>query len=175
MRNDDGDSPAREEWEDCGFALHGDGGRLRARFDRDGVDRILSEIQGIQDTEKAGNTKQPDVQDGYWETLAETATGITKNGVRGRDVVPVNDVTLESLIPLALAKSKEVLQVRLDDNDPNFVRILSAQQAISVSILNTAIKADENRFRQRKNNILEDILTKIRQAEKPVLTLESVS
>jgi len=74
-----------------------------------------------------------------------------------------------------LAKSKEVLQVRLDDNDPNFVRILSAQQAISVSILNTAIKADENRFRQRKNNILEDILTKIRQAEKPVLTLESVS
>lgn len=172
MRNDDGNSPAGAGWEDSGFALHGDGGGLCSRIDGDGLDSILSEIQGVPHTEKARNPQQPHVQNRYWETLAETATGIAKDGVRSGAVVSVGEITLETLIPKAMRAIDEILDTPLNSDDPNFARLLSAKKDAAVATLNTATKTDENRFRQRKNNILEDLLTRIRLAEKAPLTIE---
>ena len=173
MRNDDGNSSAGAGWEDSGFALHGNGGGLCSRIDGNGLDSILSEIQSIPNPEKVGNPQQSHVQDGYWETLAETATGITKDGVRSGAVVSVGEITLETLIPKAMRAIDEILDTPLDQSDPNFARLLSAKKDAAVATLNTATKTDENRFRQRKNNILEDLLTRMRLAEKQSLVIEA--
>lgn len=82
-----------------------------------------------------------------------------------------NAVTLEDLINPALSVLKEVMEVPLDDNDPNFTRILSAKKDAAVSVVNAALKADENRFRQRKSNVLEDLLERMKKFETPTIEL----
>ena len=88
-------------------------------------------------------------------------------------MVSVGEITLETLIPKAMRAIDEILDTPLDQSDPNFARLLSAKKDAAVATLNTATKTDENRFRQRKNNILEDLLTRMRLAEKQSLVIEA--
>ncbi len=172
MRDDDGDSPTGAEWEDSGFALHGDGGGLRSCIDGDGLDGLFGEGKSVPNPEKTRNSKQPDVSNGYWETLAETATGIAKDGIRTGPLVSVGEITIETLIPKAMRAIDEILDTKLNEDDPNFARLLSAKKDAAVATLNTATKTDENRFRQRKNNVLEDLLIRVRLEEKAPLIIE---
>ncbi|MDE2097898.1 MAG: hypothetical protein KGL39_11665 [Patescibacteria group bacterium] len=62
--------------------------------------------------------------------------------------------------------------VELHQDDPNFARLLSAKKDAAVSVVNAVLKADENRFRQRKTDVLEKLLERIRQEEKPIVTID---
>lgn len=78
-------------------------------------------------------------------------------------------MTLEDLIPSALAVLQETMNVPLEINDPNFARVLSAKKDAAGIVMNTAIKADENRFRQKKTDILDALMARIAAADKPVV------
>jgi hypothetical protein len=173
MPNDDRDSPERTEWEDSGFAMHGDSGGLCDGSFGDRINSIVREKQSLPDLEKIRNSEQSDVPNGHWETFAQAATGTSSDGIRRGSLVPVGEtVTLEELINPALTVLKEVMGVELDDSDPNFARILSTKKDAAVSVVNAALKADENRFRQRKSNVLEELITRINKI-KPI-TIEAI-
>ena len=175
MRNDEGDSPTGKGWEDIGFTLHGNGGGLYPSDDRDRLDGILSEIQGLQDPEELENPEQSNVSNGYWETIAEATARPAKNGVRDGSLVPVDGgITLETLIPKAMRVADAILDMQLNQDDPNFARMLSAQKDMATAVFNTAQKADENQFKKRKSDVLEKLLAAIRK-EKPVITIEGTA
>ena len=59
----------------------------------------------------------------------------------------------------------KILDTDLDADDPNFARLLSAQKDAAVSVLNTAVKADENRFKNRSNKVIEELLERMRMVD----------
>ena len=172
MRNDDGRSPAGERWEDTGFTLHGDSWRLRTSDDRDILNNIFSEEKSLCNNEEVTSTEQPDVSDGYWEQIEKTITRTSSNGVRKRSDLPIEAITLDSLTPLALAAFKEILEAPLDLEDPNYSRLIATKNGAAVAVVNAVIKSDENSFKKRNNTVLENLLLRMKQAEKPVITIE---
>jgi hypothetical protein len=48
-----------------------------------------------------------------------------------------------------------------DPSDECYGRVLSARKDAAVSVLNTALKADENRFRVKKNDLLKNLFEKM--------------
>lgn len=45
--------------------------------------------------------------------------------------------------------------------DPNYIRMLTIQKDASVAMIGSGLKADENRFRKRKNDILKNLFERI--------------
>lgn len=74
---------------------------------------------------------------------------------------------LETLIDTSLTKAEELLAVELVPGDQEFAKIASMQKDLVVSILNTGVKVDENRFKKKQTDaltgILKDLLTREKQ------------
>ena len=162
MRDDGERLPNGDRREGSGRAVHGDGGGLRSGSDRNRLDDFLSQRESLPDLEKALHPEQPHVQNGYWETIAPPIAGSKQ--ARVRDGISLS-VTLEDLVPKSLVVIGKILDTDLDANDPNFARLLSAQKDAAVSVLNTAVKADENRFKNRSNKVIEELLERMRMVD----------
>lgn len=75
---------------------------------------------------------------------------------------------MDNLVNKALAKLEEVLDVPLPNpSAENYIRILLAQKDAAVSVVNSGLKADENRFRRRENDVIEKLFQKL-QAERTI-------
>lgn len=72
---------------------------------------------------------------------------------------------LEKLIDLSLAKAEEIMNLPIDQCDDGYVKVAALQKDLVVSILNTGIKVDENRFRKRSTEMLGAILEQIKAQE----------
>lgn len=92
-------------------------------------------------------------------------------------VVPLNvdrSERLESLVDKALEKTGELLNIELDPMDENFVKVASMQKDLVVSLINTGVKVDENRFKKRQADNLTGILAALLDKEeklKPLIDL----
>lgn len=81
---------------------------------------------------------------------------------------------LESLVDKALEKTGELLNIELDPMDENFVKVASMQKDLVVSLINTGVKVDENRFKKRQADNLTGILAALLDKEeklKPLIDL----
>lgn len=66
----------------------------------------------------------------------------------------------------SVGKIKEILDYELPKRgDPDFQRMLSTQKDAAVAVVNSGLKADENRFRRRQTNILKDLYERMQQAK----------
>lgn len=92
-------------------------------------------------------------------------------------VAPINvdrSERLESLVDKALEKTGELLNIELDPMDENFVKVASMQKDLVVSLINTGVKVDENRFKKRQADNLTGILAALLDKEeklKPLIDL----
>jgi hypothetical protein len=66
---------------------------------------------------------------------------------------------------------QQTMNIQPDEDDPNYARLVSARKDAAVSVMNTALKADENQFKKRNNAVLENLLAEIRK-EKQAKTLD---
>lgn len=164
LRDDAGRSSERIEWEDYEPALLRVGGGLPAGEQRDRGHDNRSETDGIQMAEETILAQLAHVQDGYREPVEETAGTVAVLEVRDRDeVVTENTNAFDNLVVKAIGKGEEILNIPLPPmSDENFGKILSAQQALTTALINSGLKADENRFRRRQSNALEKIFEAMR-------------
>lgn len=73
---------------------------------------------------------------------------------------------LETLVDKSLAKMNEILDIPLIPGDDDFTKVLSSQKDAAMSVLNTSLKADENRFRKQAADGLTRLLDAIERKEK---------
>lgn len=83
---------------------------------------------------------------------------------------------LETLIDLSLEKAEELLLLQLDRGDDNFPKIASMQKDLVVSLINTGVKVDENRFRKKSTEAVTEILAQLldreRELGRPIVEAE---
>jgi len=61
-----------------------------------------------------------------------------------------------------MLRAEEILDTPLPGRDADsFIRMFSAVKDAAVSVMNLGLKADENRLRKRKNDVLEELYAKI--------------
>jgi hypothetical protein len=66
----------------------------------------------------------------------------------------------------ALVKLNEILDIELPPrSNPDFARMMSTQKDASVAIINSGLKADENRFRKRQTDVLRNLYERMQAAE----------
>lgn len=82
-------------------------------------------------------------------------------------LAPIGDrgVKLEQLIDLSLHKAEELLRLPVDQLDENYIKVASMQKDLVVSLVNTGLKVDENRFKRQSTAALAAILGQITAAE----------
>ena len=83
---------------------------------------------------------------------------------------------LEKLVDDALTKAQEILEIPLVPGDDDFVKTASMQKDLVISLLNTGVKVDENRFKKRQGDALTGILAGLLEREKkmgPLLNLST--
>jgi len=73
---------------------------------------------------------------------------------------------LEHLVDEALSHAEDLLAIPLIPGDDDFVKIASMKKDLVVSLLNTGIKVDENRFKKRQGDALTGILAQLVDREK---------
>lgn len=73
---------------------------------------------------------------------------------------------LETLIDLSLSKAEELLTIELVPGSDDFTKTASMQKDLVVSLLNTGVKVDENRFKKRQTDALTGILKGLLEREK---------
>ena len=78
---------------------------------------------------------------------------------------------LEHLIDASLRKAEELLAIALIPGDDNYVKLASMQKDLVVSLLNTGVKVDENRFRKKSADALTGILAKVMEREQELAPL----
>lgn len=144
----------------------GDSGGLCIGGERDGQDGQRSKTRSLSGVEILEHTELPHVPDGYWKSSEKAAARTPKTRLCDGDGVLVSDngAALDRIVTLALHTLENVMLTDTPHpEDEAFGRILSAKKDAAVSVLNAGLKADENRFRKHKNNILKDLFEKMQQ------------
>lgn len=99
------------------------------------------------------------------------AAGTADDGIRDRNaILEVATSNLDNLVAKALAKLDEILGIPLPAmSHDNFIRIMTSQKDAAVSVVNSGLKADENRFRKRENDVLEKLYQQMQAEKAPLL------
>lgn len=78
-----------------------------------------------------------------------------------------NSDRLTRLVDTGLSVLEEVLEQPTPPlNHANYLKMLSIKKDAAVSVINAGLKADENRFRKRKNDVLGELLKQINSEKK---------
>ena len=151
-----------------GDVVHGGG--LCAGGDGNGGDGQRVEQNGVQSAGRFELTQLADVAAGYREPVEGAVAEAAEARLRDEsEVLNDNATALERLTAKALCKLDEIIDIALPpQSSDHYGRVLSAQKDASVAIVNSALKADENRFRRRQTDVLEKLYSKMR-AEKHLL------
>lgn len=172
VRDDAIDSAAGSSGEDCGLAVPSVGRRLRSGSNgagRNGDDR---EESGIPSFEEVIDAQFPDVQDGHRGQAEETTALDPIAGLRREfDVLEPNPNKLDYATDLSLSACLKILeQEYLPSTHSDHFRQLSLKKDTAMGIMTIALRADENRFRKRNQDILEKLLTMAKADKKLTLT-----
>lgn len=176
VRDSDGGSAAREKRGDNQSAVPRDSGGLRAGGEWNGADNNGSQARSLSGIKVLELTELPDVPHGYRQPAKEATAGASASRFCDGDGFLVEGAQdkggkLDSLVDLALDTLREVMETPTPDiDDEAFGRILSAKKDAAVSVVNSGLKADENRFRKRSNDILQKLFDKV-QAQKKLNSL----
>jgi hypothetical protein len=73
---------------------------------------------------------------------------------------------VEAIGALAMARIKETLSKPFDPGDPHYQQLLKFTASIYGSTMNTLLRADENRLKQRAVDRLPELLAKVAEQER---------
>lgn len=113
----------------------------------------------------------PYVPDRYREPLEEAVTVAPVVRLCDGDELSDGAGELEVLTVLALRKAKEILELPLIQEDPEFASVLRAQAGQVQTILTAQLRADEGRFRKRQVDTLSRLLERMDFEERKMLAL----
>lgn len=121
----------------------------------------LAQIATPVQTPAAGDLAAfPAVPDRYWEAPQQEVVPAESKPALDRSE------RLEKLLDLSLDKAEELLELPVDQLDENYTKVASMQKDLVVSILNTGVKVDENRFKKKTADALSAVLVQIAAAER---------
>jgi hypothetical protein len=114
------------------------------------------------------------VPNGYWKTLGEADPGTPEARVRNEIALQDNGEALGRLVTRSLEVAEETLDLDPGDyDDPEIqMKVMSMRKDMAQSIINAGLKADENRFRRKNEDVILNLLARI-EADKKVLTIEN--
>jgi hypothetical protein len=139
-------------------------GRLRPGGKRDRPVRAPSARQRLPDLEADSDPGEPILADGYRDALEVAATRSAEARLRdGHGVLkdPVAD-EFEELVKLALRHVRDILQLELNPEHKNFLRVLSAKQAASSSVLTATARVREGLLRPVNDDGVEALLRRVK-------------
>lgn len=167
MSSDAWGGSAGSERPDSDEALLGDGGGLRAGGDRNRKDGKRGQQERVRSAGPFELAQLAHVADGYREPVEETTPEVASPGVlNGNAILEANATTLDNLVSKALFTLDEIMDIPLPPRgDESFVRVAAIKKDAAVSVVNSGLKADENRFRKRDNDVLQKLYDRI-QAQK---------
>lgn len=159
VRNDAGGSASGSEWQNSFEAVFGNSRGLRTGGVGDRSEHHRVEAPRVPDTRPAQPPQLPDVSDRYREPLEEADTEAAGDGVCNGDAVLEAENNYNKLAKLR-GKALDILGETMDlptppEADPNYARIVSTKKDAAVNVVNASLKADENCFRQRRNDALD--------------------
>ena len=162
LRVEDGDGPVGEATVQPG-AGHGLSGGVSDRGMRHGGDGLGSETGSVQGSGVAGDTEQPDVEAGHWDEAGEAAAETARHGLRPENEVLEQAKQFGRVGKKAVQTLEEILDLGVIPGHPDEMKLRSMQKEAAVSVLNLALKADENRFRIRSEAGIVALLAEVRQ------------
>lgn len=141
-------------------------GGLRAGGNGHGRDSEPVKQSSVQSAGQIERPKLSDVANGYREPSEGPNTAIAETRVCDGDEVlksaSDNATKLDRVTTMALDKEEEILGLPLPPiESPHFKNVLSAQQAAAGAVLTARLKADENYFRRRKQDVLDNLYAKL--------------
>jgi hypothetical protein len=86
--------------------------------------------------------------------------------VHDRDANNALASDVEALAGLAMARIKETLSKPFDPGDANYTALLKFVSSVYGSTMNTLLRADENRLKQRAVDRLPELLAKVAEQER---------
>lgn len=119
----------------------------------------LDKIAAASNASPADVAAFPQIKDRYWEVPAQDVQPAAEAPALDRSE------RLEKLLDMSLDKAEELLNLPVDQLDENYTKVAGMQKDLVVSILNTGVKVDENRFKKRSAEALTAVLTQIAAAE----------
>jgi hypothetical protein len=81
------------------------------------------------------------------------------------DLISQSQDDLSRGVKKALAKLESIIDLPLPDDDTR-VKMISIQKDAAASLINAGLKADQNRFRQERQDIVEQLFAKIHKTTK---------
>lgn len=168
MRNDDGGSASPGGGQDNQNAVSGIGGRLHPdidgnrRNDQSGAKRSISGLEEIDDAQL------PDVSNGYWISPEEAASGDTEIRIRRQfELLETDPNKLDHAVDLGVDAIVDILELAyLPTSHDDYFKQLALKKDAAVSIITAGLRADENRFRRRNQDILQQLWQRIRADKK---------
>lgn len=163
LRDATGNSAASGKGTDSKQDLLSDIGGLCAGSEREGKDSIGSEKVSLSGFEIVKFAEQSHVSDGYRESPQEAATGTSEVRLRPESGILTNSEKFDNLVPLACDVLQEIMLTETPDSwNENYPKILAVKKDAAVSVINSGLKADENRFRKSKTDILQKLYNKVK-------------
>jgi len=146
--------------------VSGNSGGLSVSSDGNGGDSNGSEKELLFGVEVPKCTEQSDVPHRYWGTVEKTNTGVAEARVRDGDGILTAAEDFEVAFRKAIQVSIDTMDTELPDKDSeNFARIFATRQSAASSIINSGLKADENRLRREKKEVLEALYERFKRTK----------
>lgn len=176
MRSTDGGSPGGSIGAHSDPAQLNNGRGLPSGGNGDGRHSDGSPKISISGIEIVECSQLPDVPDGHRKSFEEAISGTTEARVRSGDDVLSERPT--ELFERVFIKALETTEATLDlptphPFDENYPKILSLKQTAATAVINSGLKADENRLRRKETDVLAKLYATV-QKEK-LLIVEQIA
>ena len=148
-------------------------GRLRPGGKRNGSVRAESPRRSLPSPEEGPDPGEPVLAAGYRDAIEIAATRSAEARVRdgGRVLAdPVAD-EFEQLVKLSLKYVRDILELELNPEHKNFLRVLSAKQAASSSVLTATARVRDGLLRPVNDDGVEALLRRVKGTEKEAAVL----
>lgn len=183
LRDAVGRSSARSGGQDSFTAVFGNRRGLCAGSVGDGRNSGRIEESRVQNSRPAQPAQLADVSDRYFEPIEETTAETSGDGLCHGDAVLEAENNYQYLAKLrvkALRVLGETLDVPTpDEDDDDYARVLSIKKDAAINVVTASLKADENCFRQRRNDALDRLYAAVEgalaTASAPALTIENMA
>jgi hypothetical protein len=127
----------------------------------DGEDDIGSEEGSLFGVKGFERPQQPNVQNRYWGQTEKAIARPSETRLRDGDGILTPSERHEELFNKALDAQEQILDLDLPDvESEHFGRVLTAKATVAQSVINSGLKADENRLRRENKDVMNKLWDK---------------
>jgi len=173
VRDDVDRCTSRGEWQDRDEGMPSVGGGLCAGddgyggYDNGGSKRSLSGLEEIE------HAQLPDVSNRHWAAPEEATAGDTELRVRREfEVLEADPNKLDKAVDLSLDTALDILEMEyLPTSHSDYMKQLTLKKDTAVALIGAGLKADENRFRRKQQDVIARLFEAV-QRDKKLITID---